>query len=137
MDCASIDRLLDRWLDEELSPDQARALTLHLESCPDCSARAAATLDLFRSLDALPTPRPPAGLRRRILAAVRQERDRFNVLDWWRSLGAAARGGALALALAGVLLGGVLSLSSGISGDVSQAQGPYLKYLMADNGDWL
>ena len=135
MDCATVTRLLDRWLDNELEQEQSRALALHLEGCPACSALASEALDLTRRLDALPAPRPPAGLTRRIMAAIRKEEDRFGLVDWWRSLGAAARGAALALAVCGVLLGSVLGLQSGTTD--TTAQNTYANYFLADNEEWL
>lgn len=137
MDCMNVIRLMDRWLDGELGPEQARAVALHMEGCPSCSAQAAQALDLNRILDALPAPKAPGGLKRRILTAIRNEQDRFSLADWWRSLGAAARGAALAMALAGILLGGLMGRQTGTVSGTEQAQGPYANYILADNGDWL
>lgn len=138
MDCATVTRLLDRWLDNELDQEQSRALALHLEGCPACSALASEALDLKRYLDALPAPKPPAGLTRRIMATIRNEEDRFNLVDWWRSMGAAARGGALAMAVCGVLLGSLLGLQSGAATTTTTtAQTTYVDYFLADNGEWL
>ncbi len=73
MECCDAERLMDPWLDRELSADDARAVEEHLATCGRCHLKFAAMLALFRAPGDLA---PPADLRDRVMAAVRASANR-------------------------------------------------------------
>ncbi len=67
MECRDAERLIEAYLDHELSEEAAEQVESHLSGCPACRDRYEAVLTLLRC------PRPvsvPAGLRDRIVTAV-------------------------------------------------------------------
>jgi anti-sigma factor RsiW len=67
MECHDAERLMDAWLDHELSAEAAVEMEAHLAECPVCRHRHAGLVQLLNS------PEPvivPSGLRDRVIAAV-------------------------------------------------------------------
>jgi anti-sigma factor RsiW len=86
MTCTEIDPLVTPYVDEEISPDDRRAVETHLTACAPCRSRVSgerAARELVRARgDALTTAggRAPASLRARVAAAApRARRRRFVV----------------------------------------------------------
>ena len=69
MECRDTERLIDAYLDRELSEEAARRLESHLAGCNRCQGKHGAVVALLTS------PQPisvPGGLRERVTAAVTQ-----------------------------------------------------------------
>ena len=60
---------------DALDPEDRRAFEAHLESCPECAELLAGFLAAASTLaTGVPQQQPPAGLRDRVMQAVRAER---------------------------------------------------------------
>src|ERR1700712_1039640 len=55
---------------DALPPDEAAAFSLHLETCPTCSAELTSFLETAAILGSSVAQTPPAGLRRSVMQAV-------------------------------------------------------------------
>lgn len=66
MTCARAERLLSAWIDGELSPPGAGALSAHLAACPGCSRRAEELREVGRLLAELPRLEPPEPVAGRV-----------------------------------------------------------------------
>lgn len=75
--CEEMERRTDDYLDGELPPAEARAVTRHLASCPECAARVAFETLLFGEIRRrLGRTAAPSRLVWRTRAALRAERAR-------------------------------------------------------------
>jgi anti-sigma factor RsiW len=75
---------IDRYLDGELAPSDARAFSDHLHGCADCAADALARMQLKKSVAIAGTRyQPSAELRSRIAASVEVQTKPANTW-WWR-----------------------------------------------------
>jgi len=72
MNCAEIHNRLSEYLDKSLDAISAKAVELHLSSCPLCRAEAVALSDCIRRVATLPAVEPPPGFARRVMAQVRE-----------------------------------------------------------------
>jgi anti-sigma factor RsiW len=101
MNCASVEGLLDGYVDRELDSDVATTVKRHLDGCDDCSRSVAARSSLAKTIkkEAGYYPAPPA-LAKRIRAqltkntpraAERPVEPRFRFSEWsrWFQLGGA------------------------------------------------
>jgi len=68
MNCKDLLSRLDDYLDARLDRDTAVAVESHLSGCANCSAHARVERLLRERLQALPSPQPPKGYSRRVLA---------------------------------------------------------------------
>ena len=94
--CAYMQELISRMLDEELNENEQAALAKHLESCPECRAVYEAFSAVSASLRG-ELEEPPERLRENVMAEIRRgEIRRKNRFGWRGALTAAA---VLALAL--------------------------------------
>ena len=101
MNCAQTRELLNAYIDGELPPDEAMAVSEHLTTCAECSRIYEELLTTVRTLrEGLTKYRAPDLLRARVRSALREEerpvvssatpRVRRGVRMPWRSLAAAA-----------------------------------------------
>lgn len=65
--------LLDAWLDDRLTAEEAGEVEAHLAGCERCRRQAEALRATVEAVRALPEPAPPAGLESRIRAALDAE----------------------------------------------------------------
>lgn len=95
MNCENALELMNRELDEALTPEEAAALQAHLDACPDCRE----TRRQLHELDALLQEselEPPAALHDGAMQAIRQEKKQRSRRAW---VPAAAIAAAAALVL--------------------------------------
>lgn len=95
MNCENALELMNRELDEALTPEEAAALQAHLDACPDCRE----TRRQLHELDALLQEselEPPAALHDGVMQAIRQEKKQRSRRAW---VPAAAIAAAAALVL--------------------------------------
>ena len=95
MNCENALELMNRELDEALTPEEAAALQAHLDACPDCRE----TRRQLHELDALLQESeldPPAALHDGVMQAIRQEKKQRSRRAW---VPAAAIAAAAALVL--------------------------------------
>lgn len=95
MNCENALALMNRELDEALTPEEAAALQAHLDACPDCRE----TRRQLHELDALLQEselEPPAALHDGVMQAIRQEKKQRSRRAW---VPAAAIAAAAALVL--------------------------------------
>lgn len=95
MNCENALELMNRELDEALTPEEAAALQAHLDACPDCRE----TRRQLHELDALLQKselEPPAALHDGVMQAIRQEKKQRSRRAW---VPAAAIAAAAALVL--------------------------------------
>lgn len=105
MNCAGVERCLDAFVDNEVTPAGRSEVERHLEQCQECRDRVAFALWLKRSLKQEAQVSAPSELRQRVQASLREEQAQtMRRIDAdWRSTAAVA---ALALCVFGV--GGAL-----------------------------
>ena len=88
-DCALMQEMISRMLDDDLNADERAALAKHLESCESCrtlyEAFAAVSASLGEELE-----EPPARLRESVMAEIRREEIRKKNRRPWRAALAAA-----------------------------------------------
>ena len=83
MQCDSATKMLDAYLDGELSPETSAAIREHLNGCTRCSAQIADTARLQRSLrGARGYFTPSTEFRQRIQKQVARSRRRIWILPW-------------------------------------------------------
>ena len=83
MDCERACALIDGFVGDELSTDDARALADHLRGCPACSAEMAGASRLIELLATLPdVPPTPDFDERVLLAALEDRRRRHEHRNW-------------------------------------------------------
>lgn len=95
MNCENALELMNRELNEALTPEEAAALQAHLDACPDCRE----TRRQLHELDALLQEselEPPAALHDGVMQAIRQEKKQRSRRAW---VPAAAIAAAAALVL--------------------------------------
>lgn len=95
MNCENALELMNRELDEALTPEESAALQAHLDACPDCRE----TRRQLHELDALLQEselEPPAALHDGVMQAIRQEKKQRSRRAW---VPAAAIAAAAALVL--------------------------------------
>jgi hypothetical protein len=96
--CAFMQEMISRMLDEELNPEEQAALAEHLAVCPECRTMYqafAAVSDTLRG----DLAEPPEALRENVMAELRREQIRKRNLRPWRAVLSAAAVAALALGL--------------------------------------
>ena len=111
MKCQEVKILLNAWVDDELTTEQAIRMNRHFESCSACAGEAAALRKLVDSLDAMPTIRVPAQLARKTMQKFREGFEHPNFIEWWRSLGFFMRTVTCSAVAVGLFLGIVLGNS--------------------------
>src|SRR5215213_9563106 len=113
-DCRVLRPLLSAYMDNDLTPDELRAVQAHVATCTECAATLAEYRRLRSLVRALPQPAPPPALRQAVFAtATPAYRQRAFLFDLGQ------RGlayGALAVAVVALFLTGSLLLRSGAPG---------------------
>jgi anti-sigma factor RsiW len=82
LDCGEVADLIPAYSDEELPPEERRAVDLHLAGCPDCSEALAKLTDLKRAIRGAATFTPPTSLEARVRAAIGLEAARTRPASW-------------------------------------------------------
>lgn len=70
MICKDAHKMMDIWIDGELSPDKRTAFEHHLTRCRTCSAQAEDLRRLTALLGTRPPARPSSGLKKKNLVPV-------------------------------------------------------------------
>jgi hypothetical protein len=83
MTCEHARALIDRFVEDELSSDDARALADHLRGCPSCSAEMASASRLVELLATLPDVPPTPDFDERVLLAAQEDRRRRHEHRNW------------------------------------------------------
>lgn len=97
MNCENALELMNRELDEALTPEEAAALQAHLDACPDCRE----TRRQLHELDALLQEselEPPAALHDGVMQAIRQEKKQRSRRAWFPAAAIAAAAALVLLA---------------------------------------
>lgn len=105
MKCKDAHRMMNAWIDGELSPDKRTVFEHHLTRCETCSERAQ---DLQRLTDLLGTRSPDlpsAGLKKRTLSRFMEETAPGEVVYWWTDLGWRMKSAMMASVLIGLGIG--------------------------------
>lgn len=109
MRCTETQDNLSGYVSGELDRPMVAKVEAHLDECAPCRDAAAGMRDLWADLSAIPSVRPPAGLRTQVLDAL-DAVDHSRQRVWWRRL-VPGRAPALAFAaLALILMLGSLEL---------------------------
>jgi anti-sigma factor RsiW len=82
MNCHDVGRILDAYVDGELSPAEAASMADHIEGCPSCRQRLVALESLGRLVRSIPYRAAPDRLRTAIAAAPRRARLTTPTLAW-------------------------------------------------------
>lgn len=106
MTCAAVERRLEAYLGEELTPDDENRLARHLTDCPKCAAEVALAERVEVELAALPAYDAPPELIARIKTLARQEQASVVVLASRRPRVFVRRAALAAALLAGLAIGG-------------------------------
>ena len=131
MDCKSVGKLLDLWLDGELDSARAAEVRAHLDACPECAAKTREMQGLASMLGKYMPAQTPLGLMARTMTAFNQENAALSLGNWWSGLSIGMRGAALGLAAAGLILGLVMAGTLSGGGEVNQY---YAQLAALDNG---
>jgi anti-sigma factor RsiW len=73
------EEFLDRYLDDDLAPEERARVDGHLAGCATCRAELAALAGLYSTLDALPAEPLPVDLSPRVLARIRSQSKRRSL----------------------------------------------------------
>lgn len=98
MTCRQVRRLAGRYVDEELLPEEQRAVSQHLLGCPACAAAVQRQRLAATAVARLPQSTPSAAVRTAVLAGPSAEVPRRLLLE--RSARAVALGGVAVLSIA-------------------------------------
>jgi hypothetical protein len=130
MTCARVRRELSAWIDGELPPTAAGAVSTHLAGCPACAGRAAELQAVGRLLGELPRLDPPESIAPRVCDRLELETGGPALaLLLRRGLGAARPFMMPSLVPAALVLvtvlAAALALDSGSPGSLPQAAGTW------------
>src|SRR5919202_2584021 len=68
VDCRDVRPLVSAYMDNELTPQELRAMQGHVADCAECAALLASYRGLRTAIRALPQPVPPPALRQAVFA---------------------------------------------------------------------
>lgn len=105
MICKDANKVMNTWIDGELSPDKRAVFEHHLTSCRTCSAKAEDLRRLTAFLGNCPSARPSSGLKKRTLALFIKEAGPGEVVYWWKGLGWGMHAAMMASVLIGLEIG--------------------------------
>lgn len=71
MNCADIDKDIDGFFDNQLSPLRIQAFEQHVSRCADCDTKLEHERELRSLLSSLPVPQPSTGFKARLFSEVR------------------------------------------------------------------
>lgn len=110
IDCEKTTERLTPYLDGELPPPEAEKVADHLSVCRNCAVETELIRGLNSVLDAVPSmPTPRAFAKETVKKAISQIEGQYSFSDWWRSVTFAWKAAACSVALAGIILGGMLA----------------------------
>lgn len=105
MRCKDAHKMMNGWIDGELSPDKRTTFDHHLSSCSACSAQAEELQCLTGLLGTRPPDLPSAGLKKKTLSLYLEEAGSPGVAYWWKGLGWGMQAGTMASLLIGLGIG--------------------------------
>ena len=122
MDCQRFRRLVQSYWDTDLEPASVRTMDLHAMRCPGCASELADAGTLFEALRHLERDVAPAGFEAAVLTRV--DCRRFKPTPWRRVQAVVSRSettlpGAVQMALAALLLAGLLYAGAGRMGGLT------------------
>ena len=131
------EKMMNAWVDGELSEEEAGSVEVHLRECPSCRETAARLSLLCKALEALPDGPWEPELVPQTIRAWKEERKaaglRFRLSEW------AKRNNSLAYAAmaAGLIIGLVLGSQARwvITPDIEKNRPYVLNYTAETNGD--
>ena len=130
MDCAEVCDLLQAFADDELQPEERRAIAAHLEQCAAC-ARALAELEALRDrIRRAGTHAVPPGLEGRIRALL-ATRGGSSARHRWQRHAALAASHVIAACLGGLLAYGLLSRIEHQDGIVNDVVSAHVRSLLS------
>lgn len=125
MQCRETKELLSPYLDGAFNPLEGKAVSSHLDVCPDCRAKwlsLCEASDLLKSLpEVVPPPEFSAGVINKITAAAPQSPRKAGLTALIKALGGGQWPRALALAAALVFTFGITALMYGLPGQLPLA----------------
>ncbi len=131
MDCGEVRDLLHVYIDDELPPDEHRAMDEHLRQCPEC-ARALADLQSLRQRIRRAGTYPlPSGLEQRLRAAIGVQ-PAFAPRPFWQRAALLAATHIAALVLGGLIAAGVFMRSEAKDEVVRDVLQAHVRALIAD-----
>lgn len=80
MKCKNADLLINKYIDGEITEDEAVLLNTHLKECPSCKETFMLYDTLFADMDKLQTPAPPDGFDAVVMSRIAElEPSKFNL----------------------------------------------------------
>lgn len=105
MNCQKNELLLHRLIDGELSPDDVRDVSDHIENCTVCRQQAEQMQQLSDHLSLLPFPDPTGNLLQSTLSVYRSRIIKTTLIEWWCGLGVGLRTATFCIVILGFALG--------------------------------
>ena len=112
MRCDRAQALMDRYVHEELPPDEREAFESHVRDCSACQQEWARFQRLLAALQSVPAPPVPEKFVDRVIARAQETRERRSCVEtrpvvprWWGQAGIARLANAVAAVAAGLVLG--------------------------------
>jgi anti-sigma factor RsiW len=130
MDCGEVRDLLHVYIDDELPADEHRAIAEHIKSCAECSQALAELEALRQRIRSAGTYTPPAGLERRLRAAVGLEP--LLTRPIWQRAALLAASHIAALVLGGLIATGLFLRSEAKDEVVRDVLQAHVRALIAD-----
>lgn len=105
INCQKNEFLLNRLIDGELSSDDARDVSEHIENCRICRQRAVQMQQLSDHLSLLSFPEPSGDLLQSTISVYRSRIIKTTIMEWWFGLGVGLRTATFCLVILGFALG--------------------------------
>jgi predicted anti-sigma-YlaC factor YlaD len=105
MNCQKNELLLHRLIDGELSPDDVRDVSEHIENCTVCRQQAEQMQQLSDHLSLLAFPEPTGNLLQSTLSMYRSRIIQTTLMEWWFGLGIGFRTATCFIVILGFALG--------------------------------
>lgn len=134
MNCTTVQAILDKWIDGELSKADTQQVSLHLANCQACSTAAAEQAALGDMLEQLPAPELSRSVTERTMQAFHAEVAEESYADWWKQLGGWMRGATCSLAVCGILMGLLLGSNLSVTSSNVSATDQYILLLEEGEG---
>ncbi|MBN1903919.1 MAG: zf-HC2 domain-containing protein [Deltaproteobacteria bacterium] len=124
MQCDKINKKINAWIDNELTPSESKKIGMHLKQCTACRLEAEGINHIFAHLETLPYIQAPVYLARKTQRAFQNELIKPGLTEWWRNMSFSMRGAVCIVMLTGLLCGAVLC-SSVIKIETNASSDPY------------
>lgn len=105
INCQKNEFLLNRLIDGELSSEDEREVSEHIENCTVCRQQAIQMQQLSEHLSSLPSPEPSGDLFQSTLSAYRSRIIKITLMEWWCGLGIGLRTATCCIVILGFALG--------------------------------